>query len=100
SMTHFNLLGTGDPTAMARWHNTLQRMAADTRLGIPVTLSTDPRHAFTEHVGASFGAGAFSAWPEPLGLAALRDPELVYEFADTVRREYLAVGFRVALHPQ
>ncbi|MFD5258288.1 glycoside hydrolase family 3 protein [Streptomyces bobili] len=99
-MTHFNLLGTYEPVAMARWQNTLQLMAADTRLGIPVTLSTDPRHAFTDNVGASFGAGAFSAWPEPLGLAALRDPHLVYEFADTVRREYLAVGFRVALHPQ
>ncbi|OIJ64000.1 glycoside hydrolase family 3 protein [Streptomyces mangrovisoli] len=99
-LTHFNLLGTGDPAAMARWQNTLQTMAAETRLGIPVTLSTDPRHAFTDNVGASFNAGAFSAWPEPLGLAALRDPQLVYAFADTVRREYLAVGFRVALHPQ
>ncbi|CAL9649345.1 Beta-hexosaminidase [Streptomyces sp. enrichment culture] len=99
-LTHFNLLGTYEPGAMARWHNTLQAMAADTRLGIPVTLSTDPRHAFTDNVGASFGAGAFSAWPEPLGLAALRDPDLVHAFADTVRREYLAVGFRVALHPQ
>ncbi|WP_330280484.1 MULTISPECIES: glycoside hydrolase family 3 N-terminal domain-containing protein [unclassified Streptomyces] len=99
-MTHFNLMGTYEPGAMARWHNTLQSMAADTRLGIPVTLSTDPRHGFTDNVGASFNAGAFSAWPEPIGLAALRDPKLVYEFADTVRREYLAVGFRVALHPQ
>ncbi|WP_234314015.1 glycoside hydrolase family 3 N-terminal domain-containing protein [Streptomyces sp. NBRC 109706] len=99
-MTHFNLLGTGDPAAMARWQNTVQAMAAETRLGIPVTVSTDPRHAFTDNVGASFNAGAFSAWPEPLGLAATRDPQLVYEFADTVRREYLAVGFRVALHPQ
>ncbi|WP_338693595.1 glycoside hydrolase family 3 N-terminal domain-containing protein [Streptomyces sp. Q6] len=99
-LTHFNLMGTYEPGAMARWHNTLQSMAADTRLGIPVTLSTDPRHAFTDNVGASFNAGAFSAWPEPLGLAALRDPKLVHEFADTVRREYLAVGFRVALHPQ
>ncbi|MBC9714738.1 glycoside hydrolase family 3 C-terminal domain-containing protein [Streptomyces sp. TRM66268-LWL] len=99
-MTHFNLMGTYEPAAMARWQNTLQQMAADTRLGIPVTLSTDPRHAFTDNIGASFNAGAFSAWPEPLGLAALRDPQLVYEYADTVRREYLAVGFRVALHPQ
>ncbi|MFD7133566.1 glycoside hydrolase family 3 protein [Streptomyces sp. NPDC059894] len=99
-LTHFNLLGSHDPAAIARWQNTLQAMAADTRLGIPVTLSTDPRHAFTDNVGASFDAGAFSAWPEPLGLAALRDPRLVHEFADTVRREYLAVGFRVALHPQ
>ncbi|MEU8764690.1 glycoside hydrolase family 3 N-terminal domain-containing protein [Streptomyces sp. NPDC048659] len=99
-MTHFNLLGTYEPAAMARWQNTVQAMAADTRLGIPVTLSTDPRHAFTDNAGASFNAGAFSAWPEPLGLAATRDPQLVLDFADTVRREYLAVGFRVALHPQ
>jgi beta-glucosidase len=45
-------------------------------------------------------AGPFSEWPEPLGLAALRDVGAVSEFADIVRREYLAVGFRVALHPQ
>ena len=45
-------------------------------------------------------AGPFSEWPEPLGLAALRDVEAVREFADIVRQEYLAVGFRVALHPQ
>ena len=45
-------------------------------------------------------AGPFSEWPEPLGLAALRDVEAVREFADIARQEYLAVGFRVALHPQ
>ncbi|MFJ5834229.1 glycoside hydrolase family 3 protein [Streptomyces sp. NPDC093089] len=28
------------------------------------------------------------------------DPELVFRFADTVRREYLSVDFRTALHPQ
>ncbi|MFF8608483.1 glycoside hydrolase family 3 protein [Streptomyces sp. NPDC015346] len=99
-LTHFNLLGTYGAREMARWHNAIQEMAAATRLGIPVSLSTDPRHAFTDNIGASFGAGAFSAWPEALGLAAIGDPELVFRFADTVRREYLAVGFRTALHPQ
>ncbi|MBT2544051.1 glycoside hydrolase family 3 C-terminal domain-containing protein [Streptomyces sp. ISL-44] len=99
-LTHFNLLGTYGAREMAQWHNTVQEMAAATRLGIPVTLSTDPRHAFTDNIGASFNAGAFSAWPEALGLAAIGDPDLVFRFADTVRREYLAVGFRVALHPQ
>ncbi|WP_424215400.1 glycoside hydrolase family 3 N-terminal domain-containing protein [Streptomyces sp. BI20] len=99
-LTHFNLLGSHGAREMALWQNAVQAMAADTRLGIPVTLSTDPRHAFTENVGASFNAGAFSAWPESLGLAAIGDAELVRRFADTVRREYLAVGFRVALHPQ
>ncbi|MFC8506048.1 glycoside hydrolase family 3 protein [Streptomyces sp. NPDC057411] len=99
-LTHFNLLGTYGAREMARWHNALQEMAAATRLGIPVSLSTDPRHAFTDNIGASFNSGAFSAWPEALGLAAVRDPELVFRFADTVRREYLSVGFRTALHPQ
>ncbi|MFJ7153459.1 glycoside hydrolase family 3 protein [Streptomyces sp. NPDC101118] len=99
-LTHFNLLGTYGAREMARWQNAVQEMAAQTRLGIPVTLSTDPRHAFTDNVGASFNSGAFSAWPEALGLAAIGDPELVFRFADTVRREYLSVGFRVALHPQ
>ncbi|MFJ4778200.1 glycoside hydrolase family 3 protein [Streptomyces sp. NPDC088762] len=99
-LTHFNLLGTYGAREMARWQNAVQEMAASTRLGIPVTLSTDPRHAFTDNIGASFNSGAFSAWPEALGLAAVGDPELVHRFADTVRREYLAVGFRVALHPQ
>ncbi|MGW8357351.1 glycoside hydrolase family 3 protein [Streptomyces wedmorensis] len=99
-LTHFNLLGTHGAREMARWHNAIQEMAASTRLGIPVSLSTDPRHAFTDNVGTSFGSGAFSAWPEALGLAAVGDPELVFRFADTVRREYLSVGFRTALHPQ
>ncbi|MEV6351388.1 glycoside hydrolase family 3 protein [Streptomyces hydrogenans] len=99
-LTHFNLLGSHGPREMAAWHNAIQELAEGTRLGIPVTLSTDPRHAFTDNIGASFGAGAFSAWPEALGLAAVRDPELVFRFADTVRREYLSVGFRTALHPQ
>ncbi|MEU1862128.1 glycoside hydrolase family 3 protein [Streptomyces gardneri] len=99
-LTHFNLLGTYGAREMALWHNAIQEMAAGTRLGIPVSLSTDPRHAFTDNIGASFNAGAFSAWPEALGLAAVGDPELVLAFADTVRREYLSVGFRTALHPQ
>ena len=99
-LTHFNLLGQGGAREMALWANRMQELAASTRLGIPVTLSTDPRHAFTDNPGASFLAGDFSAWPEPLGLAAIGSAELVEKFADTVRREYLAVGFRVALHPQ
>ncbi|MEU9206724.1 glycoside hydrolase family 3 N-terminal domain-containing protein [Streptomyces sp. NPDC048415] len=99
-LTHFNLIGQYGVRETAQWVNRIQELAAGTRLGIPVTLSTDPRHAFTDNPGASFNSGAFSAWPEPLGLAAIGDPELVEKFGDTVRREYLAVGFRVALHPQ
>ncbi|WP_188042452.1 glycoside hydrolase family 3 protein [Microbacterium sp. ANT_H45B] len=101
NMTHFNLLGAA-PTGreIAAWQNALQRLAASTRLGIPVTLSTDPRHSFSENPGASILAGPFSQWPETLGLAATRDPDLVQRFADIARQEYTTVGLRVALHPQ
>ncbi|WP_243229165.1 glycoside hydrolase family 3 N-terminal domain-containing protein [Microbacterium sp. CIAB417] len=100
-MTHFNLLGAA-PTGreIAAWQNEIQRLAASTRLGIPVTLSTDPRHSFSDNPGAAIMAGPFSQWPETLGLAAIRDEELVERFGDIARQEYTAVGLRVALHPQ
>lgn len=100
-MTHFNLLGVA-PTAreIAQWHNRLQELAASTRLGIPVTISTDPRHSFTENPGTAMLSGPFSQWPDALGLAATRDEELVRTFGDIARQEYTAVGIRVALHPQ
>ncbi|MBC9822882.1 glycoside hydrolase family 3 C-terminal domain-containing protein [Terrabacter sp. MAHUQ-38] len=98
-LSHFNVHALDDPRMAARWNNALQGLAEQTPHGIPVTISTDPRHAFIENAGVSFSAGAFSQWPEPLGLAALRDADLVRTFADVARREYVAVGIRAALHP-
>ena len=98
-LTHFNVHALEDARMAARWHNALQALAERTPHGIPVTVSTDPRHAFIENAGVSFTAKAFSQWPEPLGLAALRDPDAVREFADIARQEYVAVGIRAALHP-
>ena len=98
-MNHFNILQGADPRPMAIWHNSIQKMAEMTRLGIPVTISTDPRHAFSNNPLAGLMAGSFSQFPEPTGLAATRDPELVQQFADIARQEYLAVGIRLALHP-
>lgn len=100
-MTHFNLLGAA-PTGreIAVWQNQLQRLAASTRLGIPVTLSSDPRHSFSDNPGAAIMAGPFSQWPEALGLAAIGDEDTVERFGNIARQEYTAVGLRVALHPQ
>ncbi|CAH0022492.1 unnamed protein product [Clonostachys rhizophaga] len=100
-MTFFNLTGeVSNVREAAEWHNRLQRFALDTRLGIPVTLSTDPRRAFTLNLGTGALAGGFSQWPESLGLAALRDPKWTRKFAEAVREEYMAIGIRCALHPQ
>jgi beta-glucosidase len=100
-MTHFSVLGAPpDGRQFAAWHNALQRIAAEHPLGIPVTLSSDPRHHFNDNPAMSIMAGPFSQWPEPIGLAAIGSESLMERFADIARQEYLAVGLRVALHPQ
>jgi beta-glucosidase len=98
-INHYNVYEVADPRHMAEWYNRLQKLAERTRLGIPVTISSDPRHAFTKNPATGMAAGGFSQWPEPIGLAATRDPALVEEFGDIARQEYLAVGIRTALHP-
>lgn len=88
------------PKAMAEQNNAVQRLAELSRLGIPVTISSDPRNHFQAVLGASTTGGGFSLWPETLGFAALRDPARVRRFGDIVRREYRAVGIQMALSPQ
>jgi beta-glucosidase len=100
-ITHFSVLGSSpDGGSFAKWHNQIQRIAAEQPLAIPVTLSSDPRHSFTDNPLAAALAGPFSQWPEPIGLAAIGSSEVVEDFANYARQEYLAVGIRVALHPQ
>ena len=98
-ITHFNLVGSAPAEKIAAWVNQLQELAASRRLGIPITLSTDPRHSFAENPGVHMATEAFSQWPESPGLAAIGAEDLVEEFADIARQEYLAVGLRAALHP-
>jgi beta-glucosidase len=98
-INHFNVHQLPSPRLAAEWHNRLQSLAESTRLGIPITLSSDPRHAFSHNVMTNIQADAFSLWPEPIGLAASNDEALVTGFADIARQEYLAVGIRAALHP-
>src|SRR5438309_381599 len=82
----------GDAAFVAAQNDALQAIAESTRLGIPLTVSTDPRNHFQYTAGASVSAGQFSQWPETLGLAALGDATLVKRFADVARQEYRAVG--------
>ena len=88
------------PRRMAEENNKVQELAERTRLGIPVTISTDPRHHFQFVLGATNTAIGFSQWPEPLGFGALRDPATVRRFADIARVEYRATGIHEALSPQ
>ncbi|MBV4413162.1 glycoside hydrolase family 3 C-terminal domain-containing protein [Enterobacteriaceae bacterium YMB-R22] len=91
----------GDPNFISADNNRIQEIAENTRLGIPVTISTDPRNHFVNDPNAtSVAAGSFSQWPETLGFAAINDAELVKTFADNARQEYRAVGIHMALSPQ
>ena len=84
----------------AKQNNEVQAIAESSRLGIPVIISTDPRHHFEQVLGASIQDKAFSMWPEPLGFAALNDVQLTRRFGDVVRQEYEAIGIRESLAPQ
>ncbi len=98
-MNHFNLLQTPHTRELANWQNKLQKAAERTRLGIPVTIGSDPKNHFTKNEFVSSMAGDFSQWPEPLGFAAIGDSALVQQFGDIARQEYRAAGIQVALHP-
>lgn len=89
-----------DPATLAAQNNALQRVAENTRLGIPLTISTDPRHHFQFVVGATTQSNGFSQWPEALGFAAIGDTALMRQFGDMARQEYRAVGIHMALSPQ
>ena len=100
NITHFNLYGNPSPFELGSEINHLQKIASRTRLGIPITISSDPIHEVPKGGGiASFSVDGFSKWPSQLGFAATQDSGLVEKFAEIVREEYLAVGIRTALHP-
>ncbi|MFZ1678472.1 MAG: glycoside hydrolase family 3 N-terminal domain-containing protein, partial [Saprospiraceae bacterium] len=99
-MNFFNVWQIPDtPKIMALWYNNLQKAAESTRLGIPVTIASDPRNHFSTAIYAMQATG-FSLWPETPGFAAIGDEALMEQCADIIRQEYMAVGIRLALHPQ
>ena len=90
-----------DARTSARWSNRMQALCEKEKWGIPVNISTDPRH------GAAAGGAEFrtvgsdvSKWPEGIGFVAAGDPELVRRFAEIASREYRALGIATALGPQ
>lgn len=97
-MNHFNIWGIPPIKEFVTWHNETQKSAENTRLGIPVTIASDPRNAFSNSI-FSTSANQFSQWPEQLGFAAIGDEKLMKQHAEMARQEYLAVGIREALHP-
>ncbi|BCW77916.1 glycoside hydrolase family 3 N-terminal domain-containing protein [Arthrobacter sp. NicSoilB11] len=89
-----------DPASTAKVLARLQDIARGSGSRLPLVFSTDPRHSFMQNDGAAHRAAGVSQWPENLGLGAIGDTELVRTYADILRKDYLAMGIRMALHPQ
>lgn len=98
-MNFFNLFAVPEAELLASWQNKVQSLAERTRLGIPVTISSDPRHTTMELATIGFNIEGFSKWTEPIGFAAIGDSAFVHRFGEIAAQEYRAVGIHTALHP-
>jgi beta-glucosidase len=101
NLRHILVTTFESPETAARWNNNIQAFAEGTGLGIPANNSSDPRHGSDSSAEFNAGAGGkISMWPEPLGLAATFDPEIVCKFGEIASKEYRALGITTALSPQ
>ncbi|HAX73730.1 MAG TPA: beta-glucosidase [Firmicutes bacterium] len=101
NLRHVLLTLVDSAEVAATWNNNVQAFVEGLGYGIPVNISTDPRHG--TNGDSEFNAGALgdiSKWPEPLGLAATFDTELVRQFGQIGAKEYRALGITTALSPQ
>ena len=89
------------PRISAEWNNNLQAFCEGLGHGVPVNISSDPRHETEARAEFNSGSGGkISYWPCQLGLAATFDPEIVKEFGRIGALEYRAMGLATALSPQ
>jgi len=95
-LRHFIMRANVSAKLTAEWTNKIQALAESDGLGIPAIIASNPRNHITKDasIGLSVGTTVFSTWPSELGLSAMRDLNLVHEFADIARQEWAAVGLR------
>ncbi|MBC6144664.1 glycoside hydrolase family 3 protein [Listeria welshimeri] len=100
-LRHVLLTAVENTEAAVTWNNYMQAFVESLDYGIPINMSSDPRH--TSDASTEFNAGAggdISKWPESLGLAATFNPKLVKQFGEIAAKEYRALGITTALSPQ
>lgn len=95
-LRHFILRTNTSTKVLAEWSNNLQTLSENTRLGIPSLVTSNPRNHLTSAAaaGTNLANTSFTKWPTELGLAAMRDNDLIRQFAETARQEWTAVGLR------
>lgn len=93
---HFILRLNESARIIAEWNNKLQELCESEPLGIPATITSNPRNHITSNalMYIDVAPTVFTAWPGELGLSATRDLSLIREFADISRQEWLSTGIR------
>ncbi|GAA4690703.1 beta-glucosidase [Promicromonospora umidemergens] len=91
---HFIVRDDPEPGDLATRNNEFQELGEASRLGIPVVMTSNPRNHvnLNRTFGHAEAGGQLSTWPNELGLAAARDPEMVEDFAETAANEWRAAG--------
>lgn len=100
---HMNTLITSlavEPKLIAEATNSVQAIAEEQPLAIPVAFSTDPRNGFAVATGMTVPRVGTTAMPDAIGLGAAGDPKLTRKLAQIVQQEYRAMGFQISLSPQ
>lgn len=101
NLRHVLITSVESPAIAAQWNNNAQGFVEEIGLGIPVNISSDPRHGSDAYAEFNAGAGgSISMWPSTLGLAASFDPSLMRQFGTIASQEYRALGIATALSPQ
>lgn len=99
-ISHFAVMGPASPEQVQQLAEAIGKAASAAGLPVPVTLSSDPRQVAHDRPGHASASMGFSEWPEPLGLAALRDPDTAYAAGRSTGEEFRAAGMHVLLGPQ
>ena len=100
-LRHVLVVSVQSPEIAADWSNRLQELSESLPWGVPIAISSDPRHGTSVTFEFDAGAGGdISHWPEPLGMTATFDPALVKRFGEIASKEYRALGITTALSPQ
>jgi beta-glucosidase len=101
NVRHVLITRVENPGAAATWNNNAQSLAESLGMGIPVNISSDPRHGIDATAEFNLGSGGtISMWPNTLGIAASFDPSLMLKFGRVAAAEYRALGIATALSPQ
>lgn len=100
-LRHILVSSVKDAESAAKWSNNIQAFVEGIGWGIPVNISSDPRHEIKGDAEYNLGSGSdISKWPTQVGLAATFDPKIVEEFGKIVSKEYRLLGIGTALSPQ